>query len=211
LDLGVVWLEIFEKLFQSIMEGALPPLGAWSYILLAVLVAFEGPNATLLGAVVAGAGAMNPVWVFVAATVGNTCADVGWYLLGYLGRFEVLMTRFKWVRKQESHIRRLEREMQQHAVKILLVTKLTLSFVVPALVAAGMARVSIRRWMPVVVAAEFLWTGGLVIVGFHLTGQIKRLERGMQVLAVIGLIVFAGIVIWLIKRIFSTPAAQPSD
>ena len=204
-------MEIFQELLNAIMEGTLPPLGVWSYILLAILVALEGPSVTLLAAVIAGTGAMNPVWVFVAATIGNTAADIGWYLLGYLGRFEVLMARFKWLQKQEPHIRRLEDEMRQHAVKILLVAKLTLSFVVPALVAAGMARVPIRRWMPVVMAGELLWTGGLVIVGYYLTEQIKRLERGMQILAVVGLIAFVGIVIWLIKRIFSTPAAQPSD
>ena len=44
--------------------GPMAHLGYWNYVLLAILVAVEGPIATLLGAVAASAGLMRPILVF---------------------------------------------------------------------------------------------------------------------------------------------------
>ena len=67
------------------------PLGVWAYILLAVLVAVEGPVTTLAGAVASSAGYLNPLLVFVSASCGNLSADVIWYALGYAGKKEWLV------------------------------------------------------------------------------------------------------------------------
>jgi membrane protein DedA with SNARE-associated domain len=81
------------------------------------------------------------------------------------------------------------------------VAKLTLSLTIPALVAAGMARVPWRRWFPAVFAAEMAWTGGLVLAGFYFTESIKRLEQGLQYLAIAGTIVFVvGIAVVLLRH-----------
>ena len=159
---------------------------------------------TILGALLASTGALRPGWVFAAASLGNLSADIGWYMLGYLGRFEVLLRHIGWLRKHQERIDRLEHEMTQHAVKILLVTKLTLSMSIPALIAAGMARVPWRRWLPVLLLAECIWTGSLVIIGLYLGHYVKQLEQGMQIVAVMGVLVFLGIGIWLIKRVASS-------
>jgi membrane protein DedA with SNARE-associated domain len=186
------------------MAGTLPELGYWSYLLLAILVAIEGPSVTILGALLASTGALRPGWVFFAASMGNLSADIGWYMLGYLGRFEVLLQHIGWLRPHQDRINRLEHEMTRHAAKILLVAKLTLSMSIPALIAAGMARVPWRRWLPVLLFGECLWTGGLVLIGFYLGHYIKQLEQGMQIIAVIGTLIFVVTAIWLIKRVSSS-------
>jgi membrane protein DedA with SNARE-associated domain len=175
-------------------------LGWWSYLLLALLVAVEGPSATILGAVLASTGALRPGWVFVAAAIGNSSADVGWYMLGYLGRFEVLVRHVGWLRQYQSQINSLEREMVRHATKILLVAKLTLGMSIPALIGAGMAHVPWRRWYPAVLIGECIWTGSLVLVGYHLGHYIKQFEAGMQLVTVTAVIVSVAAGIWLIKR-----------
>ena len=195
-------MEFLYNLFWTyIVNGTIPLLGIWSYLIIIVLVALEGPSVTILAALLAATGALNPVLVFVAASVGNLTADLGWYLLGYLGRFERLTHRIKWLRKHKAQIDRLEFEMKQHAIKILLVAKLTLSMSVPALIAAGMAKVKFRRWFPAIFLAEGIWTGSLVYIGYHLGEYVKQLEAGMQILAVVGVVVFLGFIIWLIKHI----------
>ena len=60
------------------MTGALPELGYWSYLLLAILVAVEGPSVTILGALLASTGVLRPGLVFAAAAIGNLSADIGW-------------------------------------------------------------------------------------------------------------------------------------
>ena len=66
---------------------------------------------------------------------------------------------------------------------------------------AGMARVRWQRWFPIIFIGECIWTGSLVVVGYHLGEYIKQLELGMQIVAVIGFIVFIGIMLWLFKRV----------
>ncbi len=187
----------------DLQVGQIPPpfLGVWNYVLLAFLVAVEGPIVTLGGAVAASAGVMDPVLVFIAAATGNLTSDMLWYSLGYVGKTSWLVRHGRWFGLRERHVQRLERGMHDHARKILIVAKLTLSLTIPTLVAAGMARVPWRRWFPAVFAAEMVWTGGLVLAGFYFTESIKRLEQGLQYVAIAGTIIFVvGIVIWLLRH-----------
>ena len=64
---------------------------------------------------------------------------------------------------------------------------------IPALIAAGLLRIRWRRWFPALVAAEVLWTGSLVLIGYYATEAMKRVERNLEygVLAVsIGFVIF---------------------
>ena len=181
---------LFLNLIQALRSGKLPQLGPWTYILLAVMVAVEGPIATLLGAAAASAGLMKPGWVFVVAAVGNLTADTLWYTLGYLGKISWLQRFGEKLRIQADVLARLETEIHYHAVRILFVAKLTLSMMIPALIAAGLVKVPWRRWFPAIFTGEMLWTGSLVIIGFYATEAIKRVEKGVEYAALGGAVIF---------------------
>jgi membrane protein DedA with SNARE-associated domain len=165
-------------------------LGFWAYLLLALLVMVEGPVATLAGAVAASAGYMKPVWVFLSAATGNTMADILWYTLGYVGKMEWLQRYGRWFGLREKMILRLTGDIQKHAPKLLFVAKLTLGFTIPTLVATGLARVPIRRWLAVLLVSETLWTGTLVFLGFHFGQYVQRLERGVEIITLGGTFLF---------------------
>lgn len=158
----------------------------WVYLALAAAVAVEGPIVTLVAAGAAVNGVLHPGWVFVAATTGNLSADTGWYALGYLGKLDWVKRYGRWLRIRPELVTDLERDIQRNASRLLVLAKLTLGFVIPALIATGLARVPMRRWFPQLAAAEFLWTGGLVIIGYLFGAYIQTLERGAQWLAVGG-------------------------
>ncbi len=174
--------------------------GVASYVLLAALVAVEGPLATLLGAAAAGMGILDPRHVFLSAVVGNLTADSLWYLLGYLGRVEWLHRYGRWLGVKPHHVERLTQEVRAHAVKILLVAKLTAGLVIPSLVAAGLSRVAWRRWFPPVFLAEMIWTGGLVWIGMRATEAIAQVERGLEVLGILGAGVILGLLVFYLRR-----------
>ncbi len=185
---------VIATFWQNLQQGQLPQLGAWNYALLALLVAVEGPIATLLGAAAAATGLMRPDLVFLSAAAGNLLADLGWYTLGYLGRVEWLLRYGRWLGVRQRHLERLQRGMRHHARKILLVAKLTAGLVIPSLISAGLARVPLRRWFPVVVVAEMLWTGTLVLVGYYAAAAIAQVERGLHILAILGaVLLFLGL------------------
>jgi membrane protein DedA with SNARE-associated domain len=194
-------LEIIQSFRSSLEVGQLHQLGAWNYILLAVLVAVEGPIVTLLGAAAASAGSLRPGLVFLAASMGNLTADILWYSLGYLGKTDWLKRHGRWFSIKPEHVTSLEHEMHTHIVKILVIAKLTLSLSLPALVAAGMARVPWRRWFFAVFAAEGVWTGSLVLGGYYLSEFIKQLELGLQIIAITVIILFFVVLGRSIKRI----------
>jgi|YNPNPStandDraft_1061719.scaffolds.fasta_scaffold05016_8 membrane protein DedA with SNARE-associated domain len=195
-----VW-EALGHFWAGLMAGQLEPPGGWSYVVLALLVAIEGPLATLLGAAAASAGLLRPSLVFVAAATGNLAADTTWYLLGYLGKVGGLLRYGRWLGLRQEQVTWLEAKMQAHAHKVLLVTKLTLSFSIPALVAAGLAHVPWRKWFVTVALAECLWTGTLVWAGYHFSRSLKGLEFGLQVIAFLGFVVVAaGLFRFLMRR-----------
>jgi membrane protein DedA with SNARE-associated domain len=169
-----------DNLVRTLKVGQLPEFGYWSYLILAMLVLIEGPVATLLAAAAASAGLMRPMLVFIAAAVGNLTADTLWWLLGYAGKTEWIHSFGRRLRIRESLIEHLKHNMIKHATRVLFLAKVTMSFSIPALIAAGLLRVKWRRWFPALVAAETLWTGSLVLIGYYTAEATKRVERNLE-------------------------------
>ena len=188
------WMVLLRDLVATIKSGQLPQLGGWTYFILALLVAIEGPIATLLGAAAASAGLMRPMPVFFAAAAGNLTADSLWYTLGYLGKTEWILHFGRRLGLRESLIDHLKQNMLTHATKVLFLAKLTVSFVIPSLIAAGLLRIPWRRWFPALAVAETLWTGSLLLIGYYTTEALKRVEQGVEyavLAASIAFVVFA--------------------
>ena len=193
-------LKLLRDFWSGLVVGQLQQLGNWNYVLLALMTLIEGPIATLLGAMASSTGILRPEWVFVAAASGNLTADALWYSLGYLGKTEWLLKHGRRLGITEYHVARLEHAMQKHARKILIIAKLTLSFSIPALMAAGLARVPWRRWFSTIVAGEVIWTGCLVLLGYNLSFSLRRMEVGLQIVAIAGIIIFTVLVIRYLIR-----------
>jgi membrane protein DedA with SNARE-associated domain len=195
------WIELLKTFWVLLQQGHLPEVGRWNYFLLAVLVAIEGPIATLLGAAAASAGLMRTWAVFVAAAAGNLTADTLWYLLGYYGKVDMALRLGRWAGLKRKHIDRLTVAMQKHALKILFFAKLTAGFMIPSLLATGLARIPWKRWFPVVFLGEMIWTGSLLLIGFYTTEAIKTVAHGIAVIVVGASILFLIVIIWQGRRI----------
>jgi membrane protein DedA with SNARE-associated domain len=194
------WISSLPEFFANLLSGAYLDLGVWSYILLAVLVATEGPLSTLVGATAAAAGLLDVRLVLFATVVGNVIGDTLWYSLGYMGKMNWLFEHAGWLGVRPRHVERLEREMQTHCTKLIIFAKIAYGLIVPTLVAAGMARVPWRRWFPVVFVVETLWSILLVWIGFHATAFIHSFERGLHALGVAVLIGGVGFVLFRLLR-----------
>jgi membrane protein DedA with SNARE-associated domain len=193
--------ELVQTFYLALKSGQLPQMGIWTYFILASLVAVEGPVATLLGAAGASAGLMRLGWVFIAAAVGNLTADILWYTLGRVGKIETLLRFGQKLGVRRESLDRLEAGMHKHAARILLIAKLTISFVIPSLIAAGLVKAPWRRWFPAIFIGEMIWTGTLTLIGFYATELIKRVEKGVEYLAVGGGFIFIIFLIILGQRL----------
>lgn len=173
-------IHFLQTLVSTLRSGQLPELGYWTYFLLALLVLVEGPIAVLLASAAASAGLMRPGLVFISAAIGNLTADSLWWRLGYAGKTEWILHFGRWLGVRPSRIEHLKAKMIEHATRVLFMAKITYSFSIPALIAAGLLRIPWRRWFPYFIVAETLWTGSLVLIGYYTTEAIKRVEQGVE-------------------------------
>jgi membrane protein DedA with SNARE-associated domain len=204
-------LDFFQNLSTLLRSGQFPEWGIWSYFALALLVAVEGPVATLLGAAAASAGVMKPWLVFVSASFGNLTADSLWYTLGRLGKINWLMRLGSRFGMSWERMERLEKSLQEHASKVLFVAKLSVSMVIPTLMAAGLVKAPWRKWFPAVFSGEMIWTGSLVLIGYYATEAIKRVEQGLEYIILAGSLAFVIFMLLMGRKIMSVNATDGSD
>jgi len=201
--------ELIRMAWLQLQHGRLPPLGHWVYPVLALLTAIEGPIATLVAAAGSAAGLARPGLVFVSAATGNLAADTLWYTLGRAGRLEWITRIGGRFGLRQRHVSDLRHSMQQHAPRVVFVAKLTEGFTIPALVAAGLARVRWRRWLPPLVAAEVIWTGSLVLIGYHAADAVRRVDSALKWLPLGAVLVAVPVGLWWLRRRWLGRAIEP--
>ena len=164
-------------------------------------MALEGPFATLTAAVASSAGYLDPKLVFISASCGNLSADFLWYLLGYMGKTELLVRYVGWAGVRQDTILRLEQGINEHVVKLLFLAKLGTGLVIPTLIASGLAHVPWRRWIGVLLIAEFIHTGSLVLAGYYYGQYILHIESSLKWISIgVSMLIVVVIGIYLKQR-----------
>jgi membrane protein DedA with SNARE-associated domain len=194
-------IDQIRQFLSGINITQIASLGAFSYLILAVLVALEGPIATLLGAAAASLGYLNPAIVFFAAAAGNLTADTLWYTLGYIGKLEWVNRFGQRVGVNLNKLTEMEDTLHNHARRILFISKLTVSPMIPALIATGLIKYPWRRWFPAVFAGEMIWTGSLVLIGYFGVKVISKVELGVEHVILAFSIVFIAFIIWFGRKL----------
>ncbi len=170
------------------MQAGLP--GMWVYVLIAILVMLEGPVTILITAGISTSGYLQPWFVFCSATLGNLIADFLWYNLGYFGRKESLDRLPKFLRINTTKVRRLEKVVNRHAVKLILFGKMATGIIIPVLIATGVARVPLRKWFPVVLGSNLLVSAVYVFIGYHLAANLVKAQEGIRYFTIVAALVF---------------------
>lgn len=193
-------LELLQQIWSDFQQGQLPELGPWNYLILSILMVWQGPIASLFGGAAASAGLLKPGLVFLVGVIGNLTADIVWYSLGRKGNVERLFEGGR-LGMHRGRFYRLRDGMRSHATKILLMAKLSFGLAVPTLVAAGLSKLSWKKWFPIVFIGETIFTGTLVIIGYYATEAIKQVEQGIHLflLLMTGLIIV--LAIWFIPKL----------
>lgn len=203
--------EILDPLFNLLHNEGLQEWGAWSYLLLVILVIVEGPIVTLLGAAAASAGYMRLPLVMGSVLVGSAIADSVWYYLGYVHAEERALRYGRWLGLRRYHLQHLQEEMQQHAQKLLLLAKFTSVLAIPTLMAAGLARVPFRRWFPIVFLVEMVWVLVLMFIGFQATEVVRRVELGLHYLPLAGGLALFVILFIVSRRLRAVRVEEPTN
>ncbi len=152
------------------------------YAILGLSAMAEGPIATLIGGAATSSGLLLPLPVYLSVVVGNLTADMGWYSLGRFSKQEWLMRLGPKVGVEPQRIERLTRGIQNYAPRLLFLSKLTVGFPIPTLVATGLSRVPVRRWVGMLVLGELIKSAALVVAGYFFARAIQQASAGVQVI-----------------------------
>jgi membrane protein DedA with SNARE-associated domain len=202
-----VMIDVIRTFWSNLQFGVVTQIGSWNYLILAVLVAVEGPIVTLLGASASASGYLQSGFVITAAAIGNISADLLWYALGYAGKIEWMAPYQRWLGIKPKQMDHLQLEMQKHAPKILFFAKLSAGFMIPSLLAAGITKVPLKKWLPTLLLGEMVWTGTLFFIGFHGTKLFANITRGIEYIFLAASLVFLFVMVYLIRRSLKSSGA----
>lgn len=118
-------------------------------------------------------GVLSFVPTFVALTVGDLVGDMAWYGLGYLGGTKTIKRVGRFFSVSGAMIERIEAVLVKYHGRIIFFSKMTngFGFGLATLIAAGVAKISLARFMVYNFFGEFFWLGFLLFVG-HSLGQL---------------------------------------
>ena len=195
--------DMFREFWFALQTPQLVLPHLWLYLTLVVLVMLEGPISILVAAGVASTGFLNPLPVLISATLGNLIADGLWYSLGYYGKIDWVLHRRKWFGVDPQKLEALKAIINRYAVKLLIFAKVTNGLIVPVLISTGVARVSWRRWFPVILVTNILTSIVMVLIGFFMASSLLHVQQGIRYVAVAStlILLFGGY--FLIRRLLS--------
>lgn len=179
-------------ILTPITESVLP------YLAMGLTNLLEELFSTLTGGITISGMNLRPIYVFVAIVTGNLMADMAWYSLGRYSRLDWIKRLGPRLGVNLQIIDDIELEIQKHAPRFLFLAKLTVGLPIPSLIATGLSKVPVRRWIGMLVLAELIRTTVFVTLVFLYASAIGRASSEMQaiLLTMTGFVVIAGMIWW---------------
>ncbi|MDE2038142.1 MAG: DedA family protein [Patescibacteria group bacterium] len=167
------------------------------YALVVLIAIVEGPIVSIAGGVLLRLDLLPSFWpLYVALMAGDLTGDILWYYIGAKAGQPFIARYGRFFNITETGVKKLEAIFHSHKNLILVGSKLTTGFgFAPAvLFTAGLVRLPFRRYLVLNVLGQFVWTGGLIFIGYfftHLYSVFNNLFARLSITAAVALIAFA--------------------
>lgn len=126
-----------------------------------------------------------PIYLFLV--LADFIGDLGWYGVGYYGARKFVPRWGKYLSITPDILEKLERLFEKHHDKILITSKITMGFgfALATLVAAGMARVSLKKYAIYNFLGGLVWTAILLAVGYFFGHLYTMIDKSLKIIFVI--------------------------
>jgi membrane protein DedA with SNARE-associated domain len=174
----------------------------YRYVMFFFLTVVEGPIVTVLAAFLSSMGYFNVFAVYAIAMLGDVIGDSLYYVLGrFCGR--ALLTRWgKHIGMGEERMRRVEKVLNEHKGKALMVAKLTHATGMWVLMASGASRVPFVPYLWFNSIAAIPKVALFVVLGYFFGRGYARIGHTLDAasFAVVALALVLLFVIFLVRR-----------
>lgn len=165
-------------------------IAEYTYLIIAPAAMLLGPVVSLIAGVLLRLDAIALIPTCLALAAGELGADVLWYWIGrrygdsFVGRFG------RYFGITERSIASATELFNKHHDIIIFTSKLTagLGFAMVVLFTAGLSKVPFRRYMMLNIAGQFLWTSGLLSIGYFLGHIYLKVENTFEKIALFALV-----------------------
>ncbi|MGC9968364.1 MAG: DedA family protein [Minisyncoccia bacterium] len=166
---------------------------AFRYPIAYPLAIVEGPVVMMLSGFLVRIGFFSFWPIYLILMAGDLTGDVLWYFLGRHGARSFVDKYGRFFSITEENIEKAERFFQDHPVKILFFSKITMGFgfALATLIAAGAARVPFKKYFIINFCGQFVWTGALIAVGYFLGHLYVLVDKSLRWAFIAALIVIA--------------------
>jgi len=150
------------------MQSVLFLIQPQSYLLIFILMIFEGPIVTAAASFAASLGLLSIYVIFFLSFLGNQVPDILLYLVGRYSRGPRIE---RWLSKlgiSKSKIKKLDLSYKKHAGKTLIFIKLIPPFPVPGLILAGFTRLPIKKFLFISLIFNLVSTIIATLIGYYL-------------------------------------------
>ena len=153
-----------------------PLLMNYGYLMFFVLSVFEGPIITVIAGSLVGLGYFNFWIIYAISVLGDLLGDLLYYSVGRWGS-GYLRKRGRFMGVSLAHVEKIETHFADHAGKTLTFGKLTHAVGAAILIAAGMAKIPLKK---------FLWLNFLgtlpkvlifVLVGYYFGQAYQQIDH----------------------------------
>lgn len=179
-------------ILTPITESILP------YLAMGLTTLLEGLISNLATGITISGVYLRPIPILVAIVSGNLIADMVWYNLGRYFQLERIKRFAHRLKLDLQLMDDISREIQKHAPRFLFMAKLTFGLPVPSLIATGLSKVPVRRWIGMLVLAELIRSSVFVTLVFLYASAIDQASREMQsiLLTMTAFVVISGMIWW---------------
>jgi len=165
----------------------------YGYFIFFPIMVLEGPIVTVIAGFLASLGYFNLFVLYLLAVAGDLVGDILYYLLGRYGGTRFINKWGKYLSIDLKNIEKLEDLYRHHGGKTLLLGKLTQVAGAAVLVAAGVARMRLRRFMLfntiITVPKSLLF----VLIGYYFGRSYAGINNFLNLLAFLTLISLAAL------------------
>ncbi len=163
----------------------------YKYFVAFPLAIVEGPIVMVACGFLLRLGAFSFWPIYLALVLGDFVADIVWYFVGYYGARKFADRWGKYFSITPESLEKLEVLFHNHQSKILFISKITMGFgfALATLIAAGMAKVPLKKYALFNFLGGFVWTALLMGVGYFFGHLYTIIDKSFKVAFVTFLII----------------------
>lgn len=178
------------------LDQVLNLLAHYQYLILFPIVVIEGPIATVIAGLAIALGTMNFFIAYIVITLGDVTGDVIYYAIGRWGREGFLEKWGKYLGIPPQKVVPLEKHFEKHGGKTLLIGKLAHGIGAVFLVAAGLVRMPLSKFITANFGATLIKSLLLLLAGYYFGTAVVKINSFLEFFAAFS--IGAGIIIFIV-------------